>query len=260
MPFRLKLAQSAGELNGVPERLAYLETQLETHGPDCDLMLLPEGFSCGYNITDQIAELAEPSDGPTAKHISALAQKHNTAILYGYSERAGDTIYNSAQCINADGKSIANHRKLMLPPGFEQEHYTAGTTATIFTFNGIKCGILICYDIEFPETLRHLADQGVHCVLAPTALGIDWGVVSERTAPARAFENGIYMAYANSAGVENGLAYYGGSCIIGPDGQDIARAGKEVEILDAWIEVNEVIAAQTRLPYLAARKSLPWIN
>ena len=258
MSFHLKLAQSAGELNGVSERLAWLETQLETHGPDCDLMLLPEGFTCGYNIADQIAELAEPSDGPTAKHIAAFAQKHNTAILYGYAERDGDTIYNAAQCINADGKSIANHRKLMLPPGFEQEHYTAGTTATIFTFNGIKCGILICYDIEFPETLRHLADQGVQCVLAPTALGADWGVVSERTAPTRAFENGIYMAYANSTGTENGAAYFGGSCIVGPNGQDIARAGDAPCMLEAVIEAKAVTTAQTRLPYLTARKSLPW--
>ena len=202
--------------------------------------------------------MAEPADGPTAKHIATLAQNHNTAILYGYSERAGETIYNSAQCINAKGQSIANHRKLMLPPGFEQEHYTAGTTATIFTFNGIKCGILICYDIEFPETLRHLADQGVQCVLAPTALGADWGVVSERTAPARAFENGIYMAYANSAGTENGAAYFGGSCIVGPNGQDIARAGDTPCVISAVINAAAVTTAQTRLPYLKVRKSLPW--
>lgn len=258
MSFRLKLAQSSGALSGVSERLAWLESQLKAHAHDCDLMLLPEGFSCGYNIPDQIAGMAEPSNGPTAQKIAALAKIHNTAILYGYSERDGETIYNSAQCIDAQGNSIANHRKLMLPPGFEQEHYTAGTTATIFDFMGIKCGILICYDIEFPENTRHLADQGVQCVLAPTALGIDWGVVSERTAPARAFENGIYMAYANSCGTENNATYFGGSCIIGPNGQDIARAGQESETLVATINVNTVATAQTRLPYLTARKALPW--
>ena len=150
MSFRLKLAQSSGALNDVSERLAWLESQLKAHAHDCDLMLLPEGFSCGYNIPDQIVDMAEPSNGPTAQKIAALAKIHNTAILYGYSERDAETIYNSAQCIDATGQSIANHRKLMLPPGFEQEHYTAGKTATIFIFNGIKCGILICYDIEFP--------------------------------------------------------------------------------------------------------------
>tara|TARA_R110002096_G_scaffold414611_1_gene615810 strand:- start:47938 stop:48717 length:780 start_codon:yes stop_codon:yes gene_type:complete len=258
MSFHLKLTQSPGALNGVAERLAYLESQLTTHGADCDLMLLSEGFSCGYNIPNQITDVAEPKNGATAKHIATLAIKYNTAILYGYCERDGNTIYNAAQCINAQGQSIANHRKIMLPPGFEQEHYTAGTTATIFTLNGIKCGILICYDIEFPETLRHLADQGVQCVLAPTALGADWGVVSERTAPARAFENGIYMAYANSAGTENGAAYFGGSCIVGPNGQDIARAGDAPCVISAEINATAVTTAQTRLPYLTARKSLPW--
>ena len=134
MSFRLKLAQSSGALSGVDERLTWLETQLQTHAHDCDLMLLPEGFSCGFHIPDQIANVAEPMDGETAQKTATLAQKHNTAILYGYAERVDDTIYNSAQCIDARGNSIANHRKLMLPPGFEQEHYTAGKTATIFDF------------------------------------------------------------------------------------------------------------------------------
>ena len=259
MSFRLKLAQSSGALSGVDERLTWLETQLQTHAHDCDLMLLPEGFSCGFHIPDQIANVAEPMDGETAQKTATLAQKHNTAILYGYAERVDDTIYNSAQCIDARGNSIANHRKLMLPPGFEQEHYTAGKTATIFDFMGIKCGILICYDIEFPESTRHLADHGVQCVLAPTALGIDWGVVSERTAPARAFENGIYMAYANSCGTENGATYFGGSCIVGPNGQDIARAVQEPVVLSATIDETTVTTAQTRLPYLTVRKTLPWM-
>jgi len=97
MSFRLKLAQSAGELNGVTERLTWLESQLKTHSTNCDLILLPEGFAQGYNIPNDIADVAERADGATAKHIAKLAKRHNTAILYGYSERDGDTVYNSAQ-------------------------------------------------------------------------------------------------------------------------------------------------------------------
>jgi predicted amidohydrolase len=256
--FKLQLAQTSGALNGVSQRIAWLDSHLENNTNTPDLLLLPEGFAQGYNIPETIHDVAEPMDGTIANHIATLAKKHNTAILYGYSERANDTIYNAAQCIDAMGQSIANHRKLMLPPGFEQERYTAGNTATIFELNGIKCGILICYDVEFPENTRHLADQGVQCVLTPTATGIDWGVVPQSVAPARAYENGIFVAYANSCGTENNATYYGGSCIVGPNGQDIARAGDKPSILNAVIDAQAVTTAQTRLPYLSARKSLPW--
>ena len=83
-------------------------------------------------------------------------------------------------------------------------------------------------------------------------------MISENTIAARAFENGIHVAYANSAGVENGLAYFGGSCIVGPNGRDLARAGDTPCMLNAVIDAEAVTAAQTTLPYLTARKALPW--
>ena len=79
----------------------------------------------------------------------------------GYPELAGEVLYNSAQCIDANGVSLANHRKIVLPPGFERKYFSVGQRTTIFTIHGIKFGLLICYECEFPESVRTLAESGV---------------------------------------------------------------------------------------------------
>jgi len=182
------------------------------------------------------------------------------AILYGYSERHGDRLFNSAQCIDWSGDIIGHHRKLLLPPGFEGAHFTPGRSFLPFQYCGFQVAILICYDAEFPENMRHATLSGADLVVVPTALGAQWGVVAERVIPARAFENGVFLCYANYCGTENGFDYYGGSCIVGPDGKDLARAGKDAGCVCATLQKAAVVRARTRLPYLEDRDRLPWVK
>jgi predicted amidohydrolase len=114
--------------------------------------------------------------------------------------------------------------------------------------------------VEFPETVRALAKQGVEFLIVPTALNVSWPVVADKLIPTRAFENGIYVAYANHAGSENGLDYYGHSCIATPKGEFAAQAGLDQEIIAAGISVQCVKAAQKRLPYLADVKKINGIS
>ena len=93
----------------------------------------------------------------------------------------------------------------------------------------------------------------------PTALASQWEVVAHRVIPARAFENGVYVCYANHCGHENGIDYLGASCIVGPDGKDLARAGAGEQLLFARLERNRVAAARQRLPYHVDRLKLPWV-
>ena len=262
MPKKLNVAviQSPGCLVGPQARVEWLaKAMLEHANQPYDLVVLPELFQSGYCIGDKVTEHAESSDGPFAMEVAKLAQKHDTAILYGYSERQGHALFNSAQCIEKSGRVIGHHRKLILPPGFEGSHFTPGKICKLFDIDGFKVGILICYDLEFPENLRHMALQGADLVVVPTALGAQWGVVSEKVVPTRAFENGIYICYANSSGHENGMEFFGGSCIVSPDGLDIVRAGNKPELLCARIEKSAVAAAKERLPYLRDRQKLPWV-
>ena len=125
-----------------------------------------------------------------------------------------------------------------------------GDRPTRLGFLGIEIALLICYEVEFPEAVRNAAVDGAQLVLVPTALVDQWGVVAERVVPARAFENGLWLAYANHAGHEQGFDYLGGSRIVAPDGRIEASAGSGEGLISAVIDTARVEAAQTRLPYL----------
>lgn len=223
---------------------------------DAGLLLCPELFMSGYAVGDDVRRYAEISDGPFANKVADIARATRTSIVYGYPEASDGAIYNAAQCVDARGERLANHRKLLIPPGFETEHFTAGSELTTFELGGIKFGLLICYDAEFPEAVRAAAQAGVHAVLVPTALAAQWDVVAHRVIPSRAFENGVHVLYANHAGTEGTVTYLGASCIVGPDGKDLARAGDTEAVICADIDTARVAAAQQRLPYLRDVASL----
>lgn len=253
--------QSPGGLTGMAARLSWLSAQLDgLAGTNPDLVILPELFQCGYNIGDALREVAEPRDGAFAQAVAGLAKVHDTAIIHGYAERDGAVIYNSALATGRDGQLIGHHRKLLLPPGFEGDHFAPGKGCTLFDLGAFRVAMLVCYDVEFPETLRHLAMTGADLVVVPTALGAQWGFVADKLVPTRAFENGVFLAYANHCGQENGLAYYGGSCLVAPDGRDLARAGVQEGGIIATLDHAEVAHAQARLPYHRDRARLPWIT
>lgn len=247
---KLGVYQCRGEGLSAHERLAGLAHHIA--GQDLDLVLCPELFATGYNPTLDYHALAQPSDGPFAQAMADLARKHGTAIVYGYPERAGDTLYNSAALLDASGALIANHRKrLASPQSFEVTTFANGSSVTFAEIGGLRVAIIICYEVEFPESLRQAAQGGAHLVLVPTALGADWGIVAEKVVPTRAFENGVWIAYADHVGEEGGLAFFGGSRIVTPDGQEMAVAGPGQEGLTTTeVDLGRVTAAQTRLPFL----------
>lgn len=241
--------QSNGAGLGPVERFANLAEAIADQ--QLDLVVCPELFMSGYNVGSHLHELAEPSDGPFAQCVADLARQSGTAICYGYPERDGETVYNSALVVSATGAILANHRKLAIPPGFEQNFFAPGNQLTGFELAGMKCALVICYDVEFPETVRAACLAGAEIVLIPTALGAQWDQVAHRVVPARAFENGCYTLYANHAGSEGDISYAGASCIVGPDGRDVARADDRPQLITATLEASRVAAARQRLPYFA---------
>lgn len=252
------VGQNPAALDGPQARLAWLADALDRlRGRRPDLLVLPELFLTGYNIGDRVRDRAEAADGPSARAVADLARRHRVAILYGFAEKHGEALFNSATCIGKDGARLSTHRKLLLPPGFEGDHFAPGDRYTLFELGGVRVATLICYDVEFPETVRQVAEAGAELVVAPTALGAQWGVVANQLIPTRAFESGVYLCYANSCGQENGMDYFGGSCIVAPNGDCLARAGAGEELLCAEIDQGAVQAAQSRLPYLVDRKKLP---
>ncbi|MFT5658894.1 MAG: putative amidohydrolase [Gammaproteobacteria bacterium] len=250
---RVGVFQCASGGLSTDERLNRLENAMVSNhsGEHLDLVLCSELFTSGYNVGDDLRATAEAPQGETFDKISAISKKLNVAIAYGYPEQGDHCLYNSAALISSSGELIANHRKQLNSPGsFEEDYFVPGNTPTYFTYGGLKIAILICYEVEFPESVRNAAVNGVHLVLVPTALVAQWSVVAHQVVPTRAFENGIWLAYANHAGHENGFDYLGGSKIVAPDGKIEAEAGYSEELIMTEIEINRVRYAQKRLPYL----------
>lgn len=202
---------------------------------DVDVLVFPELFVTGYNIDQLILTLAEPVTGDTVTMLKKIAQQSEIAIIVGFPEKDQTDVFNSAVAVDSKGNLVGHHRKVFLFGDKEKSLFKAGERFNSFELNGHRCGMTICYDIEFPESVRTLAQQDVEIVFNPTANMVPYFEVPKTLARARALENGVFVIYANLSGEENGLQYTGLSAIIGPDGLDLARAGKEAATIMASI-------------------------
>ncbi|PRP88570.1 carbon-nitrogen family hydrolase [Planoprotostelium fungivorum] len=200
------------------------------HQQGVEIAVFSELFLCGYHIgVENIRKMAETSDGPSFQRIAEIARQHNMFIVYGYAERdpTNDKVYNSAIVVNNRGENVINYRKTHLYHNemfqFEKEAFTLGDRfEPLFEVKGFKVGVLICWDIEFPEPVRVLRLRGADLIIVPTANNDT--LCNNITLPARAYENHIFICYINRAGSENGKVFNGESTIVAPHGQVLVKA------------------------------------
>jgi|TARA_Y100000294_G_scaffold125460_1_gene116872 predicted amidohydrolase len=233
------------------ERIKRLEEKIKRIKIKADIIVCPELFLSGYGNNKDIKKYAEKSNGFFAKSVSRLSKKYNSSIIYGYPELCKNKIYNSAQCFNSKGKFLANHRKTVLPKtSNENKFFSPGYNNSIFKLAGIKVAIVICYELEFPEIIRNAALKKVNLIISPTAQSNNWPAVPRHVSRSRAFENGIFVAYANYCGKNNGIKFMGESKIINPKGLDVISAKNEEELIICNIDLNLINSVREKLPYL----------
>ena len=222
-----------------------------------DLIIYPEMALTGYNIgAERIRQLAEPRDGPMVQSRIDMAKRHGIGILCGFPEIDGVRVFNAAVLIDASGKLLSVCRKAHLFGDVDRAAFSAADTlCPLVKFGDWSVGLAICYDVEFPELVRAYARAGADVVLVPTANMLPYIGVATRVVPTRAEENEVYVAYANRVGVEAAFEYCGLSCVTGPDGIDVARAGSSEEIIFADISKDEVERVRKSLSQLKDRRS-----
>lgn len=254
---KLAVYQGAGNPGNTQENLNVLaRISVEAGKQGADLLVFSELFLTGYNIGKDAWELGETSDGASLKRIAEVACEQGVGILIGYVEVDQNHFYNSAALFDSSGTQLANYRKTHLYGSQERHLFQPGNSYAIATIAGWEVGILICYDIEFPEIVRFLAQQGVQLILVPTALTVPTPLVpsalevAKILVPARALENQIFIAYSNHCGQEGDLTYCGLSCIIGPDGKELQRAGDGEILLIAELEKEAITNAKASGDYL----------
>ncbi|MGC9441264.1 carbon-nitrogen hydrolase family protein [Streptomyces sp. WG5] len=253
---RTALLQSSGRPGSPVENLKVLdEAAGRAAAAGAGLLVTAELFLTGYAIGDDIAVLAEPADGDSADAVAEIAGRHGLAVAYGYPERAGASVFNSVQLISADGTRLAGYRKTHLFGCFERDHFTPGEQPVVQAeLDGLTVGLMICYDVEFPENVRAHALAGTDLLLVPTAQMHPFQFVAESVVPVRAFENQMYVAYVNRVGREGEFEFVGLSTLAGPDGTARARAGRAEELVLADVDSAFLAASRETNPYLEDRR------
>ena len=224
---RIALFQMTAVPGNVEANLALIEdAAIRAVADGAGLLVAPELATVGYGSGDAIAANAELRAGRQVAALNEIASAQRLAMIVGFAEREQGRVYNSA--VFTDGRTPpVVYRKSHLYGEYERAIFAPGEPAAVTAQLGaLRLGMLICYDVEFPENVRRLALAGADLIAVPTALPAvpEATMISDRMIPVRAFENQIFVAYANHTGRDPLFAYAGLSHIAAPDGSTLAKA------------------------------------
>jgi (R)-amidase len=246
----IALAQLSCEKGRVKNNLTRLDNVVDEYGHSHDLIVFPETFITGFLSPEVCRTLAEPLNGPIVKHLERQAKKSNTSIVVGLYEKEGENLYNTTVLVGPAGL-LLSYRKTHLWAG-ESSAVEAGNYYRSCSWQGTNIGLLICYDIEFPETARAVASMGTELLVLTDG---NWdGPVHRLAIKARAQENQMFVAMANRVGQLEETAFCGESVIVDPYGRVIAEAGREEEVLSASIDLSLVHESRQHYNYLKERR------
>ncbi len=260
-PVRIAVAQyepHVGELEANLAQAVRWATSAAEQG--ASLIVLPELAASGYVFGDdaEAQRCAEdPDDGPTVHALRDICAAHGCHIVAGINERDGDCRHNSAVLVGASGR-MATYRKLHLYYD-EQSWFKPGDELPIVDLPFGRVGMIICFDLWFPEPARALALAGAEIIAVPT----NWVASFKRTvwddrgycqgnyvAMATAAQNGVVMACADRIGTERGVNFIGASIIVGADGWPVSGPASkdQEEVLTADVDLDSVETARRRTP------------
>jgi predicted amidohydrolase len=246
--YKVSVLQFQPQFLGVDANLKKLSEMLQS--AQSDLVVLPELAMSGYVFSDisEVVRIAESiPDGIVFNAFRDIAAKRDMSIVYGFAERDGDTIYNSCALLNPDGTyhiyrkiHLFNREKLFFSPGDQP-------FAVHLAKGGVRVGLMICFDWQFPEAARSLGLLGAQIICHPSNLVLPWCQEAMKT---RSLENRVFSITSNRVGTEvNGelREYFTGmSQILGTKG----------EILIRMNETEEAIYTVEIDPYLALSKAV----
>lgn len=221
------------------------------------LLLTPECGISGYDMSIENAEsVAISKDSLAIQQIAQIAKHHSIAIMFGFIEHQSGLQYNSAMLIDDKGEPLLHYRKTHLWGELDRQLFTAGDRlAPVVNYKGWLLSTLICYDVEFPETVRALTLSGAQIILVPTALMTPFRFVAEKMVPVRAAENQIFLAYANLVGRERDTVYEGCSTVADPEGNVLVKAPhEEAALLHTVLHADTLAQTRRAIPYHLDRR------
>lgn len=238
---RVSCVQLDMKLGDVKANFAHAEAMIReaVNRDHPDTVVLPETWNTGF-FPQELAPCADDDGKATKALCSALAKELHINIVAGsVANRRADGYYNTAYVFDRSGNLVAEYDKTHLfTPSGEHNFFRMGSRTCRFTLEGIPCGLIICYDIRFPELIRSLTVQGVDLLFVVSQWPAKRAMHLDTLARARAIENQTFLALCNSAAADTACA--GHSAIIDPWGEYLAKAGETEEIISADLDFSVI--------------------
>lgn len=223
---------------------------------DPDVLVLPEMWTTAYALSE-LEELADRNAEPSLSFLSDLAKTHRVHVIGGsVANKRDGKFYNTALVVNREGECIYQYDKIHLVPMLDEPSYLSGgeSRAEVFTIDGIKMGIIICYDLRFPELARRMALEGAQVLYVvaewPTERKDHWKALQW----ARAIENQMVVVSCNRVGMTNHTTFCGTSMIIDAWGSILAKGSQDrEETVTAAVDLSEVSDVRRQVPVFGGR-------
>ena len=258
----IQMSTVADKMENVRTVKAYLE-KIKDENPD--FVILPEMFCCPYQ-TENFPIYAEKEGGPVWQQLSGYAKQYGIYLIGGSmpEKDAEGNVYNTSYIFDREGKQIGKHRKVHLfdidvkggQTFKESDTLTAGDSDTVFDTEFGKIGVMLCFDIRFPELSRMMVNDGVKVIFVPAAFNMTTGPAHwELSFRTRALDNQIYMVgCAPARDVSAGYISWGHSIVTDPWGRVIDMLDEKKGILLAELDMDYEEQVREELPLLKSRR------
>ncbi|MDF2717468.1 MAG: nitrilase [Paenibacillus sp.] len=251
----LQMDIAIGEPDANFAKLAQMMEEAVRTDPKPDVIVFPEMWNTGYAL-DRIRDIADRNGERTAAFISGFCRKHGVNVVAGsVAELDGERVRNTIYAFDREGNRTAEYSKIHLFRLMDEEKYLhAGDRPGLLDVDGVLSGMMICYDIRFPELTRKLALGGAKLLFVPA----EWPHPRlhhwKTLLTARAIENQMYVVACNRVGTSGTTSFFGHSMVIDPWGEIMAEGDESERILTAEIDLSVVDKVRSTIPVFADRR------
>ncbi|MBR8317027.1 carbon-nitrogen hydrolase family protein [Burkholderia dolosa] len=214
------------------------------------LVVFPETTLSGFPTRENVADAAQPIDGRAVSAVRDAARQKGVAVALGFAERDGERFYNTTVLVDENGDIVLRYRKTHLWAS-DVGVFTPGDRFETCVWNGLTVGLLICYDIEFPETARAVGSLDADLLIVTNGNMDPFGPVHRRAIAARAMENQMFAVMVNRCGSgDDDLTFAGLSALVDPFGEIVTELGRDEMVVPASIDLARIEASREHYSYL----------
>ncbi|MDO8244058.1 carbon-nitrogen family hydrolase [Pontibacillus salicampi] len=244
-----------GDVKANHERVsAWMDENVK--GKDVDIVVLPEMWTTAYTLPE-LKDVADVNGEPTTSFLQHIAKKYGVHMVGGsFATVVGEDVFNRACVVNNQGEVVYTYDKIHLVPMLDEPSYLTGgrEAGQTFELDGVKMGIIICYDLRFPELARQLALEGAEVMFVvaewPLARRNHWMALQR----ARAIENQMYVISSDRCGSYDGTTFSGTSLIVDPNGELVAEGSiEQEEMITGTLDLEEVHKWRKNVPVFDSR-------